>query len=132
LKRKIVKCPYCGAHAALRPASVVHGELAQPDTKLWVCTRYPKCDSYVGVHQRTNEPLGTLADKALRRKRIAAHSVFNQLTSIGMSRRQSYKWLQAKFALNDEQAHIGMFSSYMCDEVITECKQALRNNNIAA
>ena len=132
MKRKIVKCPYCGAHAAFRPASVVHGKRAQPDEKLWVCSRFPKCDAYVGVHQHSNEPLGTLADKALRRKRMAAHRVFNQLTRIGMSRKQSYKWLQAKFALNEDQAHIGKFSIYMCDEVIAVCTEALQNNRRAA
>ena len=86
----------------------------------------------MGVHQGTNEPFGTLADKTLRLKRIAAHRAFDQLPRIGMSRKQSYKWLQAKFALNKEQAHIGKFSSYMCDEVITACTEALQNNRRTA
>jgi len=131
LKRKIVKCPYCGAYAALRPATVVHGKRAQAGEKLWICSRYPACDSYVGVHKNNNEPLGTLANKALRRKRIDAHRVFNQLSDSGMMNRgQSYKWLQAKFALSNRQAHIGKLSEYMCDEVIAACSEVLRNNRL--
>ena len=131
MKRKIVKCPYCGAHAALRSAEVVHGKRAQAGEKLWICSRYPACDSYVGVHKNSNEPLGTLANKALRRKRIDAHRVFNQLSDSGMMNRgQSYKWLQAKFALSYRQAHIGKFSEYMCDEVIAACSEVLCNNRL--
>ena len=35
-----------------------------------------------------------------------------------------YIWLQAKLGLNDQQAHIGMFSDGMCDEVIRLCYKA--------
>ena len=129
MKRKIVKCPYCGAHAALRSATVVHGDRAKDGEHLWICSRYPACDSYVSVHKSNNEPLGSLANKALRRKRIDAHRVFNQLSDSGMMNRgQSYKWLQAKFALNSRRAHIGKFSEYMCDEVIAACSEVLYNN----
>jgi hypothetical protein len=122
-----IKCPYCGARADLRPASVVHGESG--DGYLWVCARYPRCDSYVGVHQQSREPLGTLADKALRRKRMEAHRVFNRLWEDGyMSKSQAYIWMRAIFGLNREQAHIGMFSEYMCGEVIAACARFLRNN----
>ena len=63
MKKKQIHCPYCGAKASLRPASVVYGTATKvPDSYLYVCDRYPRCDSYVGAHKRTKEPMGTLAN----------------------------------------------------------------------
>jgi len=127
LKKNTVKC-HCGAHAVLRPASFVHGENAIGEY-LYVCSRYPACDSYVGVHKKSRAPLGTLAGKELRGKRIQAHRVFNQLWMSGiMQKWQAYKWMQAKLGLNSDQAHIAKFSEYMCGELISICEQALQNN----
>lgn len=127
MKKNIVKC-HCGAHAMLRPASVVHGDKAKGEY-LYVCSRYPACDSYVGVHEKTRKPLGTLANRELRGKRIQAHRVFNQLWMSGMMKKwQAYKWMQAKLGLNSDQAHIAKFSEYMCDELISLCEQAIENN----
>ena len=128
MKKKSVKCPYCGANAVIRPASVVHGDSAREEF-LYVCTRYPACDSYVGVHQKTLKPKGTLANGDLRHKRILAHKAFNRFWESGlMEKWQAYKWLQAKFGLNENQAHIGKFSDFMCDELIAACEQVMKNN----
>jgi len=129
MKRKIIKC-HCGAHAMKRPASVVHGDKAQ-GKYLYICSRYPACDSYVGVHKKNLEPLGTLANKEMRLKRIEAHRIFNRLWESGLMKKwEAYSWLAATLCLNRQQAHIALFSVYMCNEVIAECKRALKNNNI--
>ena len=128
LKKKTTKCPYCGAQAVLRPATVVHGESAWEEY-LYVCPRYPTCDAYVGVHKQTMQPKGTLANGNLRHKRIQAHKAFNQFWTSGlMNKWQAYKWMQAKFGLNSDQAHIGKFSEFMCDELISACDHAMQNN----
>ena len=44
-----------------------------------------------------------------------------------MSRPDAYHWMADKFCLSDEQAHIGMFGNYMCDQVIRESKKLLAN-----
>ena len=131
MKKSIIKCP-CGAQAHLRPASVVYGESAGKEL-LYVCSRYPVCDCYVGVHKNSLKPLGTLADAAVRRKRIEAHQIFNQIWKSGlMEKQQAYIWLQAKLGLNERQTHIAKFSAYMCDQVIAICNQALNNIRRAA
>ncbi len=133
MKKNIVKCPYCGAQATIRPSSVVHKEKAIPNISLYVCSRYPSCDSYVGVHKHNNKPMGTLANGQLRHKRIMAHKAFNTLWGTGkMKKWQAYKWMQAKFNLSEEQAHIGLFSKYMCDELIKECEKVAVNMKIVA
>lgn len=129
MKKDIVKC-HCGARATLRPGTVVHGDKAKVEY-LYVCSRYPLCDSYVGVHSNSLKPLGTLAGKELRGKRIEAHKVFNLLWESGMMKKwQAYKWMEAKFGISSRQAHIAKFSERMCDELIQICGQALQNNNI--
>jgi len=114
----------------LRPASVVHGNHAKEDY-LYVCSRYPDCDSYVGAHRKSLKPLGVPAGPQLRQKRILAHQFFDQLwQSKIMEKWQAYKWMEEKFGLNSQQAHIAKFSEDMCDELIAECKQVLKNNNM--
>jgi ssDNA-binding Zn-finger/Zn-ribbon topoisomerase 1 len=67
-------CPYCGGLAVLRPAEYVYGERnLNPDNYLYVCSGYPSCDSYIGVHKKSMRPMGTLANGDLRHKRIEAH-----------------------------------------------------------
>ena len=131
MKKSIVKC-HCGARAMLRPASVIHGNKAK-EKYLYICSRYPACDSYVGVHQKTLKPLGTLADKELRAKRIQAHQIFNRLWESGLMKKwQAYKWMAGKFGLNNQQAHIAKFSNYMCNELITLCEKSFQNNKLAS
>lgn len=123
MKRVNIKCPYCGSRALLRPASVVYGGRAvDPSAPYYVCARYPACDSYVAAHKDNRLPMGTLANADLRRKRIQAHTAFDHLWKEGrMSKRQAYLWLQAKLDLPEQDAHIGRFSTFRCEQVIQLC-----------
>lgn len=96
MKRINITCPACGSRAYLRPASVVYGDKApDPDAKYYVCGRYPACDCYVAAHRKTMLPMGTLADKALRKKRHDAHVALDSLWKNGvMSRKEAYRLLQ--------------------------------------
>ena len=125
MKRVNIKCPYCGSRALLRPASVVYGsKAADPAAPYYVCARYPACDAYVAAHRDTRLPMGTLADRKLRRKRIEAHKGFNQLWESGlMGKKQAYRWLQAKLGLPEQEVHIGRFSLLRCEQVIRLCKE---------
>ena len=130
-EKSTVKCPYCGSSAKLVPASDIYGSETKEEW-LYVCKNYPGCNSYVGVHKGTKEPKGTLADGALRNKRIWAHKLFDAIWQNGiMSRSAAYKWLCAKFSLRKEHGHIGCFSDYMCNSLMEECMVALKNNNIS-
>ena len=41
-----------------------------------------------------------------------------------MENGRSIIWLQAKLGLDAHQTHIGQFSEYMCEQVISLCQQA--------
>lgn len=120
MKRINITCPACGSRAYLRPASVVYGDKApDPDAKYYVCGRYPACDCYVAAHRKTLLPMGTLADKPLRKKRHDAHVALDSLWKNGiMSRKEAYRLLQLSMGLPAEDAHIAKFSAARCDEVI--------------
>ncbi len=134
MKRVNIKCPYCGSRALLRPASVIYGGNAiDPTAPYYVCARFPACNSYVAAHRDTRLPMGTLADRDLRRKRIEAHKAFNRLWETGlMGKKQAYRWLQAKLGLPEQEAHIGRFSLFRCEEVIRLCETFPHLDNRAA
>lgn len=130
-KAKPVYCPYCGRRANLTKATAVYKEHAIEEY-LYVCSRYPECDSYVGVHRGTLLPKGSLANGDLRHKRIEAHRYFDAIWKNGiLTKKNAYRWLQDIFCLSGEQAHIGQFSDYMCSCVIAESRKVLKNHKIA-
>lgn len=118
-KKKTIKCPYCGGTAVLRDAAVCMSALSEM-----------RC-LYVGVHKGTQIPKGTLADGDLRNLRIRAHRMFDMIWQNGiLTRKNAYRWIQDKFSLRSDQAHIGHFSEYMCRRLIEESQTVLENNHI--
>ena len=117
MKKAHITCPYCHAPAQLRPASSIYGiHTKDRAAKLYVCSRYPACDAYVQAHKATGLPMGTLADKSLRQKRMQAHRTFNQLWEKGFMRKQdAYAWLCVRLGIPEADAHIANFSEYRCD-----------------
>lgn len=128
MKRLKIRCPYCGSLASKRHASFVYGKDAKPDTFLYVCDRYPKCNSYVAAHKNSGLPMGTLANEKLRKKRISAHKALDRIWNKGfMTKEQVYIWLQSKLNMSAKEMHIGNFDEYYCNQIIFECNKAYRN-----
>ena len=128
-KKKPVKC-FCGRTAVLRKACEIK-KGADPDLYLYVCSGYPECDSYVRVHKGTQVPMGTLANKELRRMRILAHQSFDRIWKNNiLSRNAAYKWLCTVTGLDRDQAHISLFGEYLCTQVIAECEKVLKNHRL--
>jgi len=124
MKKYQINCPYCGSPALLRPGSTVHGDSAVAGRYLYVCSRWPACDSYVSAHKKDRRPMGTLANGSLRHKRILAHRAFEGYRKDHhMEKRAAYLWLQTRLGLDSSEAHIGMFSEQMCERVISLCRQ---------
>lgn len=129
-KRIKIKCPYCGANGILRKASDIYGNNALEEC-VYVCSNYPDCNSYVGVHKGTLTPKGIMADGDLRNKRIKAHKIFDSIWKNNiMTRKEAYRWLSYELCLGFEQTHIAKFSNYMCDKTIEACEKLLSTNNL--
>ena len=125
--KKQPRCPYCGSVAHLRPASEIYGDPSHPG-KLYVCSRYPACNSYVATYPGTDVPMGPLANGDLRHLRIRAHRTFDRIwQSQLMTRQQAYRWMADFFGLRLDDAHIGMFGTYRCQALIDKCDEILGN-----
>jgi hypothetical protein len=119
-----VICPYCGKLAKLKDSTVVYG---QSYGNIYLCTGFPECDSYVGVHKGTNKPLGPLANKPLRELRKQCHKAFDLLwKGQKLTRRATYQWLRIAMKMTRSQAHIGQFNEVQCRKLLT----ILRRGNV--
>ena len=77
------------------------------------------------IDRRTKLPLGTLANGDLRHKRIHAHHALHSVQAqLGMSRDQSYRWLQTQMGLPGDQVHIAKCGDYRCEQIIRICENA--------
>lgn len=123
------RCPYCGSHSVLRSADGIYRRNDR-DAMLYVCSRYPVCDSYVRVQPGTKIPVGTMANRELRALRNEAHHYFDQLHKRGlMEKEDAYQWLAAVLAAPMGQAHIGNLGEYYCRQAIEESKKVLNSRN---
>ncbi|MCL2189832.1 MAG: DUF3268 family zinc-finger domain-containing protein [Defluviitaleaceae bacterium] len=124
--KKHLLCPYCGAQALLREGSFIFEDVYVKH--LYVCARYPVCDSYVAAHDNSKKPMGSLANSTLRKKRILAHFEFDRLwkgdTPI-FNRKQAYKWLSDKLGGHIHRLHIGNMGEGMCDLTIREARRVM-------
>lgn len=120
-----MKCPYCGSKVLLKDASFIyHINKSNSWGKVWVCSSFPKCNSYVGCHKGTEIPLGRLANERLRTLKMEAHKQFDPIWKSGlMSRKEAYRWLADMLGIPTDECHIGMFDIKMCQKVIHLCKK---------
>lgn len=96
----------------------------------YVCSNYPKCDSFVIADPVTKQPRGSLADSNLRRLRYLAHNQFDRLHQSGrMTRKEAYRWLAHVTQSPTGHAHIGHMGAYYCQVVIRESKKLLQDPN---
>lgn len=112
-------CPYCQAPVEFCTGDRVYGSKFK-HIFLYVCSRHPACDSYVGVHPN-GYPKGTLADKPMREARKKAHAAFDPLWRIEKvfrTRSEAYRRLAKWLGIPQRQTHIGWFDEAMCDKVV--------------
>lgn len=124
-------CGYCGRAARFRETSehIYQGLDWGP---VWEC---PVCDAYCGCHPDTGQPLGTLANKALRTQRREVKLLFNPLwedvdgaypyVAPGgrprlrrIMRTRAYAWLAEQLGLSKDDCHVAMFDEAMCRRVV--------------
>lgn len=120
-------CPYCN-----QPARNVSGRKLYPHRqdlfykRFWSCQ---PCGAYVGCHAKNakynytgNEPLGSLANKELRRARSMAHSAFDVIwKDQHLDRTVAYHWLSHEMNIEPEKCHIGMMNVEECKRVVDIC-----------
>lgn len=126
---KAPTCPYCD-----RPAELVSGDKLYPARadlhrrRFYAC--FP-CNAWVGTHEATGEPLGTLANAALRAARGRAHAAFDPLwrrsddaAAVFSSRSEAYAWLSSSLGIPKNLCHIAMMDAEQCGRVVDLCGTA--------
>lgn len=122
-----IRCPYCGSNAVYKSADGIYKDNSG-NKMLYVCSNYPECDSYVRVIEGTKKPIGSLANKELRKLRSDAHYYFDKLYQNGyMTKEEAYRWLadiiDSPYLAN---AHIGNMSDYYCRLVIEKSRDFIK------
>lgn len=127
-----VICPYCESEAIFESSTKVY---KKDYGMMYICSNYPECDAYVGVHKGTDTPLGRLADKELRFWKQKAHEYFDVLWKAKIiqkrkegknykkrrARNAAYEWLAKELGIKKEDCHIGMFDVQTCQHVAEIC-----------
>ena len=116
------KCPYCGSEVVCRDSIMIYG---RSYGLVWICSTWPKCDTYVGCRKGSDKPLGRLANPELRFWKKQAHATFDKLWQRGgnMTRTEAYVWLSRVLSIGPDKCHIGMFDIEQCKAVCS----AVRN-----
>jgi len=112
-----MKCLYCGSDVVLADSKVIYGKHFG---KVYMCSKYPKCDSFVGAHTGTDKPLGTLANAELRELRKICHSLFDGWWKANKkTRKDAYAILRHTFNIPEQKCHIAMFDVKQCKKLIS-------------
>ena len=118
IKMEIPICPICGIMGVTAKRKLITGDNSDNEW-IWICANYPKCDMYVGCHQGTCKPLGTLAGDRLRALRWRAHKAMDTSWKSGhMTRDKAYEELQVALGIGPDDAHIGKLNIEQCEKVI--------------
>ena len=130
------RCPFCGSRVSLIDSARIF-ECSYGF--IYLCDRFPHCDARVRCHPKTIIPMGTLADKELRKCRSLVHRKFDPLWQSGVfsSRQAAYKWLSKVMKLPLEKTHVAMFNIRQCQraialiEVFTRSQQRVKTKSTA-
>lgn len=108
-----MKCPYCQKEAKYGPNEEYYGRRYG---RSYMCYYCKDCDAYVGTHNNTTNPLGTMANKELRELRMKCHAMIDPLWRAGkISRGRIYQKLSDAFG---KEIHIGESDIETCLELI--------------
>ena len=127
-------CPYCKSKAQWVENKEIYGKNYGNSYMVWLCK---PCDAYVGCHNNTKEPLGTMANRTTREARKKAHKAFDPSWKAKRGERLKnypYSWhkkikcldsrerrVEAYKLLNKEfgyEIHIGKSDVSMCERIV--------------
>ena len=122
-KYRKVDCIYCESRTTVVDGVVLYG----PNHKLSKKKFYycEPCKAWVGMHEGSNKPFGSVANASLRKRRLETHKVFDEFwinsKNPNYERKAAYAWLASKMNLAESDCHIGMFNDDQCKIAIRFC-----------
>lgn len=123
------ECPFCGGRVELKSSEVIYGK---DHGMMYICTNRPECDSYVGVHEGTDIPLGYLADVELRYWRRLVHSAIDPLWQKAREKRKKregvYAWIASELGKEVAETHVAWMTKRECMTVLKLVPKVLKKN----
>ena len=112
-------CPFCGGKPEWVENKTVYGGVNFGKSyMIWLCR---PCDAFVGCHNNTKVPLGTMANEEMREWRKKAHAAFDPLWKSGdMTRANAYRMLVKKLG---KTIHIAESDVEQCKKIITAVQE---------
>lgn len=108
-------CPYCNKQAEWVENKEIYGRNYGESYMAYFCRL---CNAYVGCHNNTRRPLGTMANSETREWRRRAHDVFDRIWK-GRKKKfrdVTYKAISREFGFD---VHIGNSDTDMCKKIIS-------------
>lgn len=107
-------CPYCKNPASYGANENFYGKRWG---RSYMCYYCKPCGAYVGCHNNTTQPLGTMANQELRDWRKKVHVLLDPIWKSGRMKRQDvYAWLSKELGI--KTYHTGETDIDMCKKVI--------------
>ena len=111
-----LKC-HCGSKAVFHKNNAVIYGRPYGSRGVYVCSRFPQCDSYVGCHP-DKSPLGVLKDKKGRELAKACHAIFDRYWNACLEykhrvigRSDAYRYLASRLDMPVSECHFGMMNN---------------------
>jgi hypothetical protein len=106
-------CPYCDKEAPWVENKAIYGKNYG---KSYMCYYCKECQAWVGCHNNTKNPLGTMANYETREWRKQAHDAFDPMWKLGrVSRDEAYRRLNTAFG---REIHIGESDIETCKRIV--------------
>lgn len=114
-----VTCPYCH-----RGAKNVTGKEIYPsrpslhELEFWWCE---PCDAHARRDEETLKTVGTMANRALRKKRRIVYKELSFLWgSRVMKQKEAYKWFAKEMGMTEEECRIANFDEDTCNKALVK------------
>jgi len=113
-------CRYCGSPVRIATHQEVYiGRSFGNWPYMYLCDG---CGAYVGIHEGTDLPLGTLANEELRMSRKTNKRIFIVvIAGEVMKRAEGYKWLAGEMNIPVSECHWGWFDLDRCAQAGEIC-----------
>lgn len=120
-----VICPFCHRPAVWCENKEVYGRNFGKSYMIWLCK---PCDAYVGCHQNTKKPLGTMANAHTREMRRRVHAVIDPIWKSGkISRKKLYRLISIYTA---KQYHTAECTVQDCEAILNINFNSLLESNL--
>lgn len=109
-------CPYCKQKAKWCENKEIYGKNYGNSYMCYYCK---PCDAYVGCHNNTKKPLGTMANRELREWRKKTHAIIDPLWLKKPNRKDARRRLYLKlYKYFGKETHVGESDIEQCKAII--------------